>query len=197
MKATIKPEDFAGVFRAALAFTGKDDMLPVLRHVHVMASHGEIVAEATNRFVAGRDTAPLSDTMEGETADVLVSADDAKRLVSWADKERIAFPIVFEDDRLVAGWRGEMVAVFGGDMSFPKLAPLMDMTPGDGVQHVAIDPSNLELFKRANLARKGERRLKLPVRFTFGKTDTRIVRVEFSDHFVGILMPMRYEWDQS
>lgn len=192
MKATIHPDHLAGVLRAAGAFVGKDDMLPVLQHVHVTMNHGEIVAEATDRFKCARDIAPLTDTTEGESADFLLSAADAKRIATWANGEKYPVPVSVEGDRIAIGWHGEVVAVFGGDMAFPNLDRLLDgHEAGTGVPHVSIDPRHLEPFKLANLARKSERRSKDGLRLVFGTGPGKPIRVTFSDHFVGLIMPLR------
>jgi len=191
MKATIHPDDLAGALRAAVAFVSKDDMLPVLQHVHITMRHGEFVAEATDRFKCARDTAKLEDTTEGETADFLLSVANVKRIATWANGEKTPVPVSVEGDRIAIGWHGETVAVFGRDMEFPKLDRLLDHEAGNGVERVSIDPRHLEPFKLANLARKSERRRKEAVRFVFGATPDKPIRVTYSDHFEGLIMPMR------
>jgi hypothetical protein len=131
--------------------------------------------------------------------EVLISATDAKRVMARAKAEKTAkITLVCASDPhsvldIVWEWGAvtERVLNQGVHYTFPKVEHLWPAsTTENGPVRFGVNGDYIALFKPSHLARGNEK--SMPVTFQFSDWEGRKpILVTFSDHFRGLLMPMR------
>jgi hypothetical protein len=205
MSINIHPTSLVGALRAVLPFASSDKFVPILNAVHVTLERHEdgrasILFEATDRFTLGRDRIRLFEDAatltDEDTLDIVLSVADVKRIITTYKGVGAKFAgwtvtLTQEDSRLqLRDLDGNGMTVLAVEGEYPPLARLVKPHEDSAdTWGVGFNPDMLARFAHKNLAHD-HREKSLPIRTTF-YGDNKPMRVDFSDHFTGLIMPVR------
>lgn len=201
---------------ACLLSVGRDDTLPVLTTVHVVSDGSTVTFTSTDRFRLTRVSVPtVADAGTGPAFDVLVVADDVKRLVTaiketakMAERNRLksGAQLAVEGDRLVLrDWYGGVTSGRTFEGEFPRVDSIIDglSVPDEHTEPtahtVAFNPAFMaDLCKMPGRLRGGRRSVADgPVKLSFpgGPDKPCVSRWSHCDddavEFVHVIMPVR------
>jgi len=217
MEILINPSDLAGALKAVLPHTKKDDKLGTYKDLvqFEILPDPDFSQDPDQKLPTLRLTATDSYTMarsivrpprtgkdddqtmvEGDRITVHLSSDSAKLLRTVVSKIKYGqIPVMITPNTVRVGYperSSEGIELrTEKDQTYPRVDGLFGReAPREVIEEFFLNPEYLARFTTANLARdRYEKNKSLTVKFN--RDANRPLTVTFSDHFEGLIMPMR------
>lgn len=190
--AELQASDLYRALSVASHFASTDRTIPMLCQVRLEGDgKGKLIAMATDRYVAGTVTVAYTGPafVTGiDLVDLKPLLPLIKRLFTTYRNADVTLKMV-GDNRLSVSFYDHEQTIRTPDDDYPKLLSLIPEVRPDAepsVAAMAFNPAKLALFAKA----VGSRTEPIRIHFT---SPLKPARIEASDDFVGIIMPMRME----
>lgn len=169
---------FAQAIKAVLPHVSTDRTIHILNHVRVHPGY----VEATDRYTAARSTWQY----EGDTFEpFLIHKDHAKTI-------RENYTAHTADTLTLSN--GARIPLYPDPHEYPNIGILFEQfTEQDALTYgrIAFHPAHLAKFKAAALVRESREKT-LPLHIELPAANSKPVRITFSDHFTGLIAPVRF-----
>jgi len=198
----------ARAIASVLPHVSKDKTRPSINSVHVRVSRGHIMIEATDRYTMAIHRTPavakvsddqVVDAWWDGDLDVMIGADDAKRVMVFAKGVVGALPVTITVSN--EDWADVTVAYAAYDESirlrtvhgdFPNIERLVPPAPDQHDGHVAFGAGNMAKVTASALALKQGKDVP-PVVMLAGKNAASPCVFTIGDDLIGMLMPVRVD----